>query len=107
MDAHAFELLGRGTYSTNCLTEVHFMVHASKVFLVTGATDGYIAVWPVDWIIPEGSDRFSVNETSTGQTLKWKLQQGSAETNNTMSPDDSVVYTWYVSCNVLGTLSSF
>lgn len=49
------------------------MVQASKVFLITGATDGYIAVWPVDWIIPEGSDRFSVNETPTGQTLKWEL----------------------------------
>lgn len=71
--AHTYELLGRGTYSTNCLTEVHFMVRESKVLLVTGATDGYIAVWPVDWITPEESGRFSVNVTSDVQPLKWEL----------------------------------
>ncbi|RAO69070.1 uncharacterized protein BHQ10_005082 [Talaromyces amestolkiae] len=73
MGAHTYELLGRGTYSTNCLTEVHFMVRESKVFLVTGATDGYIAVWPVDWITPKESGRFSVNMTSDVQPLKWEL----------------------------------
>lgn len=45
------------------------MVREAKVFLVTGATDGYIAVWPVDWITPEGS----VNMSSTVQALKWEL----------------------------------
>lgn len=49
------------------------MVRESKVFLVTGATDGYIAVWPVDWITPEESGRFSVNVTSDVQPLKWEL----------------------------------
>lgn len=45
------------------------MVREAKVFLVTGVTDGYIAVWPVDWITPEGS----VNMSSTVQALKWEL----------------------------------
>jgi hypothetical protein len=49
------------------------MVRESKVFLVTGATDGYIAVWPVDWITHEGSDKFVVKISSTVQALKWEL----------------------------------
>ena len=49
------------------------MVRESKVFLVTGATDGYIAIWPVDWITHKGSDKFSVNECSTVQPLKWEV----------------------------------
>jgi WD40 repeat protein len=73
MGTHAYELLGRGTYSTNCLTEIHFMVRESKVFLVTGATDGCVAVWPVDWITHDGSGRVSIHETSTVQAIKWEL----------------------------------
>ncbi|EEA21958.1 WD repeat-containing protein 6 [Talaromyces marneffei ATCC 18224] len=73
MDSHAYQLLGRGTYSTNCLTEVHFMIRKSRVFLATGATDGYLAVWPVEWITHEGSDKFSVNAASDVQTLTWEL----------------------------------
>lgn len=49
------------------------MVRGSKVFLVTGATDGYIAVWPVDWIMREESGKFSVDVSSTVQALKWEL----------------------------------
>jgi WD40 repeat protein len=49
------------------------MVRESRVFLVTGATDGYLAVWPVDWITHEGSDQVSVDVTSTVQPLKWEL----------------------------------
>lgn len=49
------------------------MVRDYKVFLVTGATDGYIAVWPVDWITHEGFGKFSVDVSSTVRSLKWKL----------------------------------
>ncbi|EED16385.1 WD repeat protein [Talaromyces stipitatus ATCC 10500] len=73
MDSHTYELLGKGTYSTNCLTEVHFMVQESRIFLVTGATDGYLAFWPVDWITHEGCYQFSVNTTFIVNTLKWEL----------------------------------
>lgn len=47
-----FDLLLRGTYSSNCLTEVHFIDIGSTKFLLTGATDGYIAFWPLPNIAP-------------------------------------------------------
>lgn len=40
-------MLLQGTYSSNCLTEVHFIEIGSARYLVTGATDGYIAFWPL------------------------------------------------------------
>ncbi|KAH8700921.1 WD repeat protein [Talaromyces proteolyticus] len=55
----AFDLIGRGMYSTNCLTEVHFVEVGSTTYLVTGSTDGHLAFWPLgldneQWIAAEG-----------------------------------------------------
>ncbi|KAJ5340608.1 hypothetical protein N7541_009732 [Penicillium brevicompactum] len=40
-----FNLLARGTYMTNCLTQAHFLVTGSSVNLITAATDGYFTFW--------------------------------------------------------------
>lgn len=40
---------------------MHFLVTDSKVFLVTGATDGYLAFWPVNWITYKGSDEYTIS----------------------------------------------
>lgn len=82
MDSHDFELLGKGTYSTNCLTEVHFLrsSHFSRVFLVTGATDGYVAFWPLEWISHNDIDGYKIIKplSSTGDvstathSIKWQ-----------------------------------
>ncbi|CAG8140062.1 unnamed protein product [Penicillium salamii] len=40
-----FNLLARGTYMTNCLTQAHFLVTGSSVNLITAATDGFFTLW--------------------------------------------------------------
>ncbi|OKL56633.1 hypothetical protein UA08_08197 [Talaromyces atroroseus] len=79
-ETHAFELLGRGTYSTNCLTEVHFVGDSDSNFaLVTGATDGYIAFWPLQWITHSRIDGYTTIASASATTsvptvhsIEWK-----------------------------------
>ncbi|KAK2865102.1 hypothetical protein FQN49_003906 [Arthroderma sp. PD_2] len=40
-----FTLLAQGTYTSNCLTQIRLVKSGCELRLVTGSTDGHIAVW--------------------------------------------------------------
>ncbi|OXV10391.1 hypothetical protein Egran_01848 [Elaphomyces granulatus] len=66
-DGHTqFTLLGKGTYTSNCLTQIYFHVSNSSVCLITCATDGHFATWQLNTIL---SPYFSVDPGRIVQTL--------------------------------------
>jgi WD40 repeat protein len=67
-----FDLLLRGRYSSNSLTEVHFLNINDTKFLVTGTTDGYLAFWPLPKSI-EWSIHHSVHTSSIKSLVSHKL----------------------------------
>ncbi|EZG07804.1 hypothetical protein H106_03062 [Trichophyton rubrum CBS 735.88] len=40
-----FTLLAQGVYTSNCLTQIRLVMSGSELQLITGSTDGHIAVW--------------------------------------------------------------
>ncbi|EFR04467.1 hypothetical protein MGYG_09153 [Nannizzia gypsea CBS 118893] len=40
-----FTLLAQGLYTSNCLTQIRLVISGCELHLVTGSTDGHIAVW--------------------------------------------------------------
>lgn len=50
-----FILLGKGTYTTNCLTQIRFLNFGSLKYLVTGATDGHLALWDLNSLLDPGA----------------------------------------------------
>ncbi|KAJ6079343.1 hypothetical protein N7467_009096 [Penicillium canescens] len=44
-DEGNFTLLASGRYTTNCLTQAHFLVKNSSVSLISAATDGHFTFW--------------------------------------------------------------
>ena len=72
------------------------MVRDYKVFLVTGATDGYIAVWPVDWITHEGFGKFSVDVSSTVRSLKWELHHAVHTSSIKTLEHDEILPGWQI-----------
>ncbi|KAM5456783.1 WD repeat-containing protein 6 [Microsporum audouinii] len=40
-----FTLLAQGLYTSNCLTQIRLVISGCELRLVTGSTDGHIAVW--------------------------------------------------------------
>jgi WD40 repeat protein len=74
-----FILLGKGTYTTNCLTQIRFLDFGSSHYLVTGATDGHLALWSLDSLLdPRGLKsklvdmRPILGSTITVQTIHWQ-----------------------------------
>ncbi|CRG89998.1 hypothetical protein PISL3812_07039 [Talaromyces islandicus] len=103
-----FDLLLRGTYSSNCLTEVHFVEIGSTRFLVTGATDGYIAFWPLTSITPlidsgddtttESSIEFSIHHaihTSSIKSLETRKLSASCQLLVSGGDDNSLSVTTF------------
>lgn len=43
----------QGQYTTNCLTQIRFSTKGTKLHLITGATDGRIAVWDISEAISQ------------------------------------------------------
>ncbi|KAJ5748611.1 uncharacterized protein N7511_010307 [Penicillium nucicola] len=46
-----FTLLASGRYTTNCLTQAHFLVKNLSVSLITAATDGHFTLWDLTSIL--------------------------------------------------------
>ncbi|THC94449.1 hypothetical protein EYZ11_006086 [Aspergillus tanneri] len=46
-----FTLLAKGTYTSNCLTQVQFALRDSSLVLITASTDGYLTLWNLTPII--------------------------------------------------------
>ncbi|GFF96804.1 regulator of Ty1 transposition protein 10 [Aspergillus udagawae] len=44
-DGGRFTLLARGAYTSNCLTQVQFLVEGSSIGLITASTDGHFTLW--------------------------------------------------------------
>ncbi|OAX79066.1 hypothetical protein ACJ72_06617 [Emergomyces africanus] len=43
----SFNLLAKGKYTTNCLTQINFSRSGSRLSLITASTDGHIATWNI------------------------------------------------------------
>ncbi|KAF7159541.1 hypothetical protein CNMCM6106_006798 [Aspergillus hiratsukae] len=51
IDGGRFTLLARGAYTSNCLTQVRFLVEGSSIGLITASTDGHFTLWHLDPIL--------------------------------------------------------
>ncbi|PKY02528.1 WD repeat protein [Aspergillus campestris IBT 28561] len=46
-----FTLLSKGTYTSNCLTQAHFILRDSSLSLITASTDGHLTLWNLNPVI--------------------------------------------------------
>lgn len=51
IDGGRFTLLARGAYTSNCLTQVQFLVEGSSLGLITASTDGHFTLWHLDPVL--------------------------------------------------------
>ena len=64
-----FALLAKGRYTSNCLTQVHFLLKPTSVNLVTAATDGYVTLWNVTTAL---EPFYSISPSTEGVLLRAK-----------------------------------
>ncbi|RHZ62125.1 tRNA (34-2'-O)-methyltransferase regulator RTT10 [Aspergillus thermomutatus] len=50
-DGGRFTLLARGAYTSNCLTQVRFLVEGSSIGLITASTDGHFTLWHLNPVL--------------------------------------------------------
>ncbi|KAL1966344.1 hypothetical protein VTN77DRAFT_4486 [Rasamsonia byssochlamydoides] len=84
--SNTFVLLGKGTYTTNCPTQARFLVFDSSIYLITGATDGHLAIWCLDGVLDgiltrpgNGDSNMTIKptfnaETVTAETVSWQTR---------------------------------
>jgi hypothetical protein len=51
VDGGHFTLLARGAYTSNCLTQVRFLIEGSSIGLITASTDGHFTLWYLDPVL--------------------------------------------------------
>ncbi|KAF4219046.1 hypothetical protein CNMCM6805_003665 [Aspergillus fumigatiaffinis] len=51
VDGGRFTLLARGAYTSNCLTQVRFLVDGSSIGLITASTDGHFTLWHLNPVL--------------------------------------------------------
>ncbi|PGH13904.1 hypothetical protein AJ80_06173 [Polytolypa hystricis UAMH7299] len=85
----SFGLLAKGQYTTNCLTHISFVQSESNLSLITGATDGHIALWDISDALPttlcikqDGLEQLptfevSIEPSTIGWHVRHSIQQSS------------------------------
>lgn len=68
----SFDLLVVGNYTTCCILNVHFLTIEETTFLMTGATDGHLALWDIGSLI---TGRTSTNNALGNPIIKQQLHQ--------------------------------
>jgi len=64
-----FRLLAKGQYMTRCLTQVQFTILGPRISLITGSTDGHVAIWT----LPESlNSLFSISAQKVTRTQKYR-----------------------------------
>jgi hypothetical protein len=77
--SQTFVLLGKGAYTTNCPTQIRFLTVNSSTYLITGATDGHLALWCLDHVLDGVLNPGTMSiksefdtETITAETISWQ-----------------------------------